>query len=494
MKSIAPRSKRPVVEELEPRVLFSADLSPVTLTMDMAGPAVEHRTLNEDGEFSSGEGQTGASDQQTRKREVVFIDAATPDIGGLVGEIRAQADNQSSIEVFLIEGGADGIETISATLRERSDVSTVHIVSHGTDGELQLGNTRLNFDTLLKNASQIKHWGDALSTDADILIYGCDVAEGEAGRALVDALARLTGADVAASDDLTGSVTLGGDWDLEYLVGEMDDAVVLELNGEEAWEHLLELDSTGTGSGLAGESSTPLAFEQNVGQVGSEVDFIARGGGYAVALRDGDAVIEIRDGEFCAIFTLDASGANPTPTAVAEGLLQGRTNYLVGSQDNWLTDIENYGAVSYQDVYDGIDLRYYGNQRQLEYDFIVDAGADVSSIKLRFDGVESISIAANGDLLLNIEGLSKAVAFNAPIAYQDGEQGREIVFSEYQLLDDGTVGFRLGDYDHSRELVIDPILSYGTYVGTGNSEAVQDMAVDGQGNVYLAGYASTSGG
>ena len=108
---------------------------------------------------------------------------------------------------------------ITQTLAGRQDVSAVHIVSHGADGSVQLGKTSLDFDSLLKNGSKIKGWGAALTADADILIYGCNVAQSDAGRSLVEALARLTGADVAASDDVTGHAELGGDWDLEFHAG-----------------------------------------------------------------------------------------------------------------------------------------------------------------------------------------------------------------------------------------------------------------------------------
>ena len=110
--------------------------------------------------------------------------------------------------MVLLDPNADGIKQISATLAGMKDVSAVHLIGHGADGEIELGGATLNFDSLVKNAAQIKGWGQALTADADLLIYGCDVAQHADGKALVDALARLTGADVAASDNLTGAVPI----------------------------------------------------------------------------------------------------------------------------------------------------------------------------------------------------------------------------------------------------------------------------------------------
>ncbi len=127
----------------------------------------------------------------------------------------------------------------------------------------------------------------------------------------------------------------------------------------------------------------------------------------------------------------------------------------------------------YDNVYDGIDLRYYGNQRQLEYDFVVNPGANVGTIQLKFEGVQSVSVADNGDLVLTLDDAGHTISFKAPVAYQDGPNGREAVASHYTIADDGTVGFDVGAYDASRQLVIDPVLSYGTYFGGNGGDAAE---------------------
>ena len=240
-------------------------------------------------------------------------------------------------------------------------------------------------------------------------------------------------------------------------------------------------------------AATPLAFEQNVGQANAQVDFLARGNGYAVGLAGGNAILAIQDGASSQIVGLNIVGKNDSATGMGRDLLQSKTNYLVGGEDQWRTDIANFGAVQYDNVYDGIDVRYYGNQRQLEYDFLVNPGASVTDIQLKFDGVQSTSVADNGDLVLTLDNSGHTISFKAPVAYQDGPNGREAVASHYRINDDGTIGFDVGSYDANRQLVIDPVLSYATYFGGTGADVADGVAVDSAGNFYLTGYTASTG-
>ncbi|QJW84709.1 hypothetical protein HK414_16505 [Ramlibacter terrae] len=146
----------------------------------------------------------------------------------------------------------------------------------------------------------------------------------------------------------------------------------------------------------------------------------------------------------------------------------------------------------YEDVYRGVDVRYYGTQRKLEYDFIVAAGADASQIRLRFEGAEA-RLDAKGNLLLRTsEG--RDLTFDAPVSYREGPNGREAVASSYRLHADGSVSIRLGAYDKSRELVIDPVLSSASYFGEAGTETGVDVAVDAAGKVYVTGSTNSTGG
>jgi VCBS repeat-containing protein len=234
--------------------------------------------------------------------------------------------------------------------------------------------------------------------------------------------------------------------------------------------------------------STPLTFEANEGQTDSRVDFLARGSGYNVYLTEGDAVLALGDGEGGHMLRMNLVGANENAAASGLHELTSRSNYLIGPDlATWTTDIENYGRVQYRNVYEGIDVHYYGNERQLEYDFILHAGASPDQIRLSFDGARALAIDVDGDLVVTVNEKGDEVRFQAPITYQDGESGRETIESKYVLSEDGQVGFEVHAYDTSRPLVIDPILEYGTYLGGTGNDSVRAIAIDTSGDVYVAG-------
>jgi hypothetical protein len=482
-----PPRRRPVVEEIEPRILYSADLLPTVDGPDAGVLPAEQRVVAGDGEFAAGQ----FSDvSQSAPREIVFVDASVPDAASLTDALRAQRADASGLEVVTLDGERDGISQISALLAERENVAAIHLISHGADGRVMLGTSVLDAGTLAARATEITGWGQALTWDADMLLYGCDVAQTEEGRALVDGLACITGADVAASDDPTGAGELGGDRALEYLNGAVEAPVLLEPRGH--WLGRLDAEPDGASVGQISVAATPLAFERNAGQSDATVDFIARGSGYGVWLTQADAVIALDNADGGHVVRLGLIDANTAPTGSGEALLSQRSNYLVGSEDQWLREVESYGAVRYDQVYAGVDLRYYGNAHQLEYDFIVQAGADAGQIRIAFEGTLALSIDADGNLVLTLDEAGRTLSFRAPIAYQDGADGREAVASRYVLHEDGSVGFELGDYDASRRLVIDPILAYGTYLGGSGGEQIWSMDTDAAGNVYVTGYTTST--
>ncbi|NQV34954.1 MAG: DUF4347 domain-containing protein, partial [Phycisphaeraceae bacterium] len=158
----------------------------------------------------------------TTPDELVIIDAGVQDYQKLLDDLASQADSSQQREVVLLDAGLDGISQISDILAGYSDLDAVHLISHGSDGVLSLGNARLDLGTLQNNSAQIEAWGSAFAETGDILLYGCDLAAGQDGQTLIASLSELTGADVAASDDKTGSALLGGDWDLEYIRGHIE--------------------------------------------------------------------------------------------------------------------------------------------------------------------------------------------------------------------------------------------------------------------------------
>ncbi|MCA9215240.1 MAG: DUF4347 domain-containing protein, partial [Planctomycetales bacterium] len=178
-------------------------------------------------------------ESQSVTRELVFVDTGAADYQQLVDDLLANHDDSRSVEVVLLDSDRDGIEQITQALADYDNLDAVHIVSHGTDRAIKLGNTWLQLDNLDGYAGEIASWGNSLDVDADLLLYGCDLASSADGQTLVQALGELTSADVAASDDDTGSFELGGDWQLEYLVGDVESSIVFSADIQQNWHGLL---------------------------------------------------------------------------------------------------------------------------------------------------------------------------------------------------------------------------------------------------------------
>ena len=149
----------------------------------------------------------------------------------------------------------------------------------------------------------------------------------------------------------------------------------------------------------------------------------------------------------------------------------------------WRTGISTYAKVAYQNLYPGVDLVYYGNQRQLEYDFIVRPGTDPNIIALNFDGADELKVDAQGELVLHAAG--GEIRQRKPLIYQEVDGVRHEVAGSYKLKDKNTVGFQLADYDANRPLVIDPVLVYSTFLGGANVDSGFDITVDASGNAYV---------
>lgn len=243
-----------------------------------------------------------------------------------------------------------------------------------------------------------------------------------------------------------------------------------------------------------------IAFEENKGQVQAPVRFLSRAPGYQLFLTGDTAVVAFdaatpsygsarlrakaqKKQRAKAAFRMRLVGADPLASATGVEPLDYKSNYFRGaSSDGTVTAVPNFGKVRFSDIYPGIDVVYYGKQQQLEYDLIVAPNADPALIKLRFDGVQRTAIAPSGDLSLTIG--NRKFGLLKPVAYQDIDGHRKSVEATYALSADGDVGFTVAKYDRSKPLVIDPILSYSSFVwGFGGA----DVAVDAAGNAYVVG-------
>jgi len=265
---------------------------------------------------------------------------------------------------------------------------------------------------------------------------------------------------------------------------------------------------------LATYGHLPLMFEPNQGQTDVRVRFLARGAGYSLYLTAREAVLALQQSAVysqhpagqTSVVSMNLVGANSTTEPTGDLQLPGRSHYLVGNDPaQWHRDIPQFARVRYRNVYPGIDLVYYGNQGRLEYDFEVAPGSDPKLIALKFQGPRNLKIDSAGDLVLGVGG--NDVRLQSPRVYQKFGVEERSVAGRFELRgqEKDEVGFRLGAYDRNRTLIIDPVLTYSTYLGGSGNEACSVIApitiagiasppagcpaitVDPVGNAYVAG-------
>jgi acyl dehydratase len=182
--------------------------------------------------------------------------------------------------------------------------------------------------------------------------------------------------------------------------------------------------------------------------------------------------------------------ANPAAKVTGVDELAGTSNYFIGNDPTkWRTHVPAYAKVKYEEIYSGIDLVYYGNQRQLEYDFIVSPGADPRRIEFEVSGAKRIRQDAQGELVFTLG--ENEIRWHKPVAYQDKNGARHEIATRFTITDTKRVGFELAKYDASRPLYIDPLI-YSTYLGGSDYDAGYGVAVDSAGNAYVTGYTSSS--
>ena len=226
-----------------------------------------------------------------------------------------------------------------------------------------------------------------------------------------------------------------------------------------------------------------IFFEENRGQAPSEARFLARGAGYSMAFTPRGNRLALKHAGKRISFRTNFVGANPSPAIRGDGQQAAKVHYFRGAES--FTNIPTYARVSYDEIYGGIDLVYYGNQRELEYDFVVQPGADSNAIAFRFEGTDSVTVDPHGDLLLQVNGAG--VVQHKPVVYQDYRGVRKNINGQYRLISADTVGFEIGPYDHRGTLVIDPVLSYSTFLGGDGDDDARAIAADATGSVYITG-------
>jgi uncharacterized repeat protein (TIGR01451 family) len=234
----------------------------------------------------------------------------------------------------------------------------------------------------------------------------------------------------------------------------------------------------------------PLAFEANRGQTDDAVKFVSRGAGYTLFLTPTEAVLALRKSPEPGPATdvrMALVGANPSPHVVGRDATSAVSNYFVGSdRRTWRAGVPHYAKVEYRDVYPGVNLIYYGNQQQLEFDFVIEPGADPEQIALTFDGAKKLRIDDDGAAVL--ETGSGDIRLRRPLIYQDIAGTRNEIQGGYVLKDTQTIAFQLASYDREHPLVVDPVLVYSTYLGGSIADFASGIAVDQDGSAYIVGH------
>lgn len=249
----------------------------------------------------------------------------------------------------------------------------------------------------------------------------------------------------------------------------------------------------------------PMSFEANQGQTDRDVRFLARGQGYAVYLTPAESVLQLRQprqqtfgrdarrnhstnaAASTDVLRMKLANANRRARIDGENRLPGNANYFKGGAPAHV-NVPTYAKVRYHEVYRGVDLVYYGNQGQLEYDFLVSPQGEPSRIRLTLDGARDVTLDDRGNLVVQLEG--RQVTWQAPVSYQEIRGARQHVESRYALHQDHetfAIGFEVGRYDRTRPLVIDPVLAYSTYLGGSDQDSGFGITVDKAGHAYVTG-------
>jgi uncharacterized protein (TIGR03437 family) len=244
---------------------------------------------------------------------------------------------------------------------------------------------------------------------------------------------------------------------------------------------------------MAPGSATPLAqtalgFEANHGQAPATYPFIARQPGFTLGLAQDHAALSFNRNN--RPITLRFHQAQPTPSLTAEQPLNSKSHYLIGNdRRDWQTDVPQFARIRYENLYPGIDALFYGNGQQLEYDWLLAPHADPQCIGFTFAGADGLRIEADGALLIQQD--EHQLRQLAPKAYQVTAQGRRAIQAGYVINEKQEVSFALGDYDATLPLVIDPVLSYSTYLGGASNDAALAVTTDASGNIYVAGHTAS---
>jgi PKD repeat protein len=248
----------------------------------------------------------------------------------------------------------------------------------------------------------------------------------------------------------------------------------------------------------------PLSFEPNLGQTDGLVRFVSRGDGYTLFLTQTSAVLSLseklgpgpRDAALQSRTTslsMELVGAKANAQISGTDELPGKSNYFIGNDPKqWHTQVPTFERVVYKGIYPGIDLVYYGKQRQMEYDFVIAPGADPNVIKLKIEGSRQVQVDRNGDLRIRIDRDGE-VRLGAPIVYQEDAGKRHSLEGKWVQSGRHDFRFALGPYDRTKTLIVDPPLIYSTFLGGSRTDRATAVAVDSSGDAFITGFTASGG-
>jgi hypothetical protein len=238
-------------------------------------------------------------------------------------------------------------------------------------------------------------------------------------------------------------------------------------------------------------NSLPISFEKNHGQTDLGVRYLAHVGNNAVYFTPGEAVLALysRNSQKKAevsVLRMKWIGANPHPEMLAERPLPGRINYLIGKDPaNWHTNLPTFARVRYRSLFPGVDAVFYGKNGEIEYDLVLAPGRDPKEISFGLEGAQSMRLASNGDLVLKLA--NGEVRQRRPRVYQLNNSARRLLAAHYVIHQDKTIGYEVAGADQKLPLIIDPTLTYSTFIGSDTDDSVNSVAVDQFGQAYITG-------
>ncbi|MEN8809564.1 MAG: DUF4347 domain-containing protein, partial [Desulfobacterales bacterium] len=342
---------------------------------DAVEPDTEAASSSNQTATESGESQTKISGSDTEaknnvteaveKHELVFVNDNVADYERLIADLQRD-DTSRNFEVVVLDSTCDGIEQVSEVLTVRSDLNGVHFITHGSDGQINLGNILLNSTNLQQHSIAISGWGNSLTENGDIIFYGCNIAADSTGQSLLNNISGLTGADVAASDDNTGHTSLSGDWEIEYQQGDIETAVAVSDQTQSTWSNVLasfgvnitsDTADADPGDGLAQDASGNTSLRAAIEQAN------ALGGAHTITLPADTYTLSAGELVITSDITITGAGADLT---IIDGNLLSRVFHTQGSVTVTITDVTiqngdasgggNGGALWIDDATDNVTL------------------------------------------------------------------------------------------------------------------------------------------